>query len=216
VKPLLGKYMLPLFCVYLFEYTINQGIGPTLLYPVPSPHKHRLLGRIIHSVRDYYPLWQLVYQSNVFLSRSSISLGLPPLPRRLLPLPSIIQFFILLLLTLESAKGILGPGDGSHGEAIDALSIWLVFSLICLEGICGGLAYVNAFYHVNHEAPETPPSNSTMNDLEWMRQEREFKIGSIGFADSTGILLASLVAMPMEMELCKIQVGRGKLLCRGL
>jgi battenin len=55
-----------------------------------------------------------------------------------------------------------------------------------------------------------------MNDLEWMRQEREFKIGSIGFADSMGILLASLVAMPMELELCRTQVERGKLLCRGL
>ena len=75
---------------------------------------------------------------------------------------------------------------------------------------------VNAFYHVNHEPPETPPSNSTMNDLEWMRQEREFKIGSIGFADSSGILLASLVAMPMEIQLCKVQVDRGKMLCQGL
>jgi battenin len=217
VKPLLRRYMLPLFCVYLFEYTINQGIGPTLLYPVPSPYKHWLLSRIIHSVRDYYPLWQLVYQSNVFLSRSSISLGMSPLPRRLLPLPSIIQFFILSLLTLESAKGILGPGDGSHGDdRTNALSIWLVFALVSLEGICGGLAYVNAFYHVNHEPPETPSVNSRMNDLEWMRQEREFKIGSIGFADSMGILLASLVAMPMELELCRTQVERGKLLCRGL
>jgi len=75
---------------------------------------------------------------------------------------------------------------------------------------------VNAFYHVNHELPSTPPSNSTMNDLEWMRQEREFKMGSIGFADSSGILLASLVSMPMEMKLCKTQVHRGKLLCQGL
>lgn len=216
VKPLLRRYMLPLFCVYLFEYTINQGIGPTLLYPVPSPQKYWLLSKIIHSVRDFYPLWQLVYQSNVFLSRSSISLGIPPLPRRLLPVPSIIQFFILLLLTFESARGILGPSDGWHSDGSDALSIWLVFGLVCLEGICGGLAYVNAFYHVNHEPPETPPSNSTMNDLEWMRQEREFKIGSIGFADSTGILLASLVAMPLELKLCKTQVDRGKMLCRAL
>jgi len=66
VKPLLMRYMLPLFFVYMFEYTINQGIGPTLIYPVPSPEGHWLLSKFIHSIRDYYPLWQLVYQTTVF------------------------------------------------------------------------------------------------------------------------------------------------------
>jgi len=59
VQPLLLKYMLPLFCVYLFEYTINQGISPTLLYPVPSAEDHPWISKVIHSVRDYYPLWQV-------------------------------------------------------------------------------------------------------------------------------------------------------------
>ncbi|KAJ3561689.1 hypothetical protein NP233_g10045 [Leucocoprinus birnbaumii] len=176
VKPLLTKYMLPLFSVYLFEYTINQGIAPTLLYPVPSPDKHWLLSKIIHSVRDYYPFWQLVYQATVFLSRSSISLGLPALPERLLPLPAIIQAVILSLLALESAYGFFS----SEAEAIN---VFFVFILISLEGICGGLAYVNVFYRVNQEQPE---SN---HDLERTKQEKEFKIGSIGFADSSGIFV---------------------------
>ncbi|KAL0946243.1 hypothetical protein HGRIS_012500 [Hohenbuehelia grisea] len=59
VQPMLRKYMLPLFLVYTLEYTINQGIAPTLLYPVPSPQKYWLLSKIIHSIRDYYPLWQV-------------------------------------------------------------------------------------------------------------------------------------------------------------
>jgi hypothetical protein len=33
-----------------------QGVAPTLLYPVPS---HGLISKIIRSVRDYYPLWQV-------------------------------------------------------------------------------------------------------------------------------------------------------------
>jgi len=210
VKPLLSKYMLPLFCVYLFEYTINQGIGPTLLYPVPSK-EHWLLSKIIHTVRDYYPLWQLVYQSTVFLSRSSLSLGLPALPERLLPLPAITQAIILLLLAYESAVGVFSAGDGPN----ERTSIFFVFFLICLEGICGGLAYVNVYYRINHEPPDTYARNSS-NDVERTRQEREFKIGSIGFADSTGILLASLLAVPTEIELCKAQVRRGKVLCKGL
>ncbi|PPQ97278.1 hypothetical protein CVT26_006671 [Gymnopilus dilepis] len=206
VKPMLPKYMLPLFCVYLFEYTINQGIGPTLLYPVPSPEDHWLLSKIIHSVRDYYPLWQLVYQATVFLSRSSISLGIPALPTRFLPLPAIVQFVILTTLVYESAYGLFGENQ-------EGLNVFFVFSLISVEGICGGLAYVNVFYRINHE----PPDSSTANhDIERARQEREFKIGSVGFADSTGILFASILAVPTEIELCKAQVRRGKLLCKGL
>ncbi|KIK61333.1 hypothetical protein GYMLUDRAFT_580351 [Collybiopsis luxurians FD-317 M1] len=147
VKPLLWRYMLPLFSVYLFEYTINQGIAPTLLYPIPPPEKYWLLSKIIHSVRDYYPLWQLVYQTTVFLSRSSISIGLPPLPPRLLPLPSVVQGCILLALAFESAVGFYPQGSasstggsGGSDEGMEGWSIATVFLLISLEGICGGLA----------------------------------------------------------------------------
>ncbi|TFK75744.1 batten's disease protein Cln3 [Pluteus cervinus] len=203
VKPLLVKYMLPLFCVYTFEYTINQGVAPTLLYPVPEAGRHWVLGKIIHSVRDYYPLWQLVYQTTVFISRSTISLGIPPLPQKLLSVPAIVQGVILLVLSAESAIGFFADSDAS--------SIIFVFLLISLEGVCGGLAYVNVFYRINQERPD--PNDE---DLERIKQEREFKIGSVGFADSSGILLASLLAVPTEIELCKTQVRRGKLFCKGL
>lgn len=55
------------------------------------------------------------------------------LPARFLPAPAIIQFVILLILVLESAVGLL-PEDRAGG------SIFLVFLLISIEGICGGLA----------------------------------------------------------------------------
>ncbi|THH28989.1 hypothetical protein EUX98_g5197 [Antrodiella citrinella] len=205
VKPLLMVYMLPLFIVYTLEYTINQGVAPTLLYPVPSPEKNWFLSHIIHSVRDYYPLWQLVYQTTVFFSRSSITLGMPPIPRRLLPVPAAVQAVILTILIIESAVGIFG--DENEG-----LSFTLVFLLISLEGICGGLAYVNVFYRVNQEESTI----SADGDPERAKQEREFKIGSIGFADSMGILFASIIAVPTEVQLCNIQAGRGKMICKGL
>ena len=53
-------------------------------------------------------------------------------------------------------------------------------------------------------------------DPERKKQEREFRIGSMGFADSLGILLASLIAMPTEIGLCRTQVHRGKNLCVSL
>ncbi|KAF8557494.1 batten's disease protein Cln3 [Imleria badia] len=205
VKPMIFKYMLPLFLVYTFEYTINQGVAPTLLYPVPTPERGGLLSKIIHSIRDYYPLWQLVYQSTVFISRSSISLGIPPLPEKLLSLPAVAQFLILVTLMYESAVGIFS-------EDHPASSIIFVFLLISIEGICGGLAYVNVFYRINQERPDP----STVIDMERSRQELEFKIGSLGFSDSSGILLAALLAVPTEVQLCRAQVARMKMLCKGL
>jgi len=83
------------------------------------------------------PLRQLVYQTSVFLSRSSISLGLPALPARLLSLPAIVQAVILLLLSLESSLGIFASTDDSRSAST---AIPLIFLLISIEGICGGLA----------------------------------------------------------------------------
>lgn len=69
---------------------------------------------------------------------------------------------------------------------------------------------VNTFYHIN----QLPIRAGT--DPELAKQEREFQIGSIGFADSFGILCASLLAMPTELELCNAQVRRGKMLCKAV
>ncbi|KAI0342458.1 batten's disease protein Cln3 [Trametopsis cervina] len=205
VKPLLLRYMLPLAAVYTLEYTINQGVAPTLVYPVPSPDGYWFLSKIIKSIRDYYPLWQLVYQTTVFFSRSSISLGIPPLPAKFLSAPAFTQALILITLAIESGVGIFS-------EDSQALSFAFVFLLISIEGICGGLAYVNTFYHINQEQPLTVDTV----DPERAKQEREFKIGSIGFADSSGILLASILAVPTEVGLCNAQAARGKMLCKSL
>ena len=87
---------------------------------------------------------------------------------------------------------------------------------------------VNVFYRLNQEytspAPrlrnsEDPAYDEVDDDAfgrERLKQEREFKIGSIGFADSSGILLASILAVPTEVILCRAQVGRGKALCKEL
>lgn len=55
-----------------------------------------------------------------------------------------------------------------------------------------------------------------LQDTERAKQEKEFKIGATGFAESLGVLLASLVAMLTELELCKAQVRRGKLYCKNI
>ncbi|KAJ9094478.1 hypothetical protein QFC21_006017 [Naganishia friedmannii] len=119
VKPLLLRYMLPLFLVYAFEYIINTGVAPTLAFPPPSTG---VWSRVFKSIRDYYPFWSLTYQTFVFLSRSSLSLGLAPLPKRLLFLPAACQAIIMTLLSLQASHYIFSPAQARphHGQPAQA------------------------------------------------------------------------------------------------
>ncbi|KAH9464635.1 hypothetical protein Pst134EB_004157 [Puccinia striiformis f. sp. tritici] len=198
-KPLLMPYMLPLFAVYFAEYTINTGIAPTLLYPPPTKnHAHSMFSLIFKSLRDYYPFWQLTYQIFVFFSRSSMAIfRFPALPRRLIPLPSMIQVLIFSVLLMEGSSSFLSgivPKDWIY---------FLIFAIISIEGICGGLAYVSVYYWLgNDQIATTSPI------------ENEFRIACVGFADTFGILLASIFSSWLEPKLCGIQVSHGRTLCR--
>ncbi|TRM67685.1 CLN3 protein-domain-containing protein [Schizophyllum amplum] len=264
VRPLLARYMIPLFLVYFFEYTINQGVSPTLSYPPPSIVEHPILGRLFRSRGDFYVVWQMTYQTTVFFSRSSLLLSIPALPERLLPLPATVQGVLLAVLVYISVNtGSVGLDVMSSGG--DAVGIiYLILALIALEGICGGSSYVNTFYRINQEsdrlieaanlqnrevdagpialpedsnaedsesddgAPPSPTmtldsatrawrddldshptasSASSLVDQRLRAAQREFLIGSLGFSDSVGILLASIISVPVEVALCKWREG---------
>ncbi|KAE8543691.1 protein BTN1 [Cryptococcus gattii VGV] len=199
LRPLVVRYMLPLCAVYVEEYVINSGVAPTLVFPLPT---YGIWSWLFKSPRDYYPFWSLTYQTFVFLSRSSLSLGLPPIPKRLLPLPAIIQFLVLSLLYLQaktfffSSPAYTPPAEGESG-GVDR-SITIVFLLICLEGLCGGSGYVNTFYHVGREGNgdenddddggnEMGADQRVLRGMEKKAMEREFRIGAVGAADSTEV-----------------------------
>lgn len=105
--------MLPLFLVYVAEYTINQGVAPTLLFPLASsPFKH---------YRAFYPAYNALYQLGVFISRSS----LPFVRVRTLYTPTLLQVLNLCLLTAHALWPFL-PG------------VWWVFVVVFWEGLLGG------------------------------------------------------------------------------
>ncbi|GAA5835382.1 hypothetical protein JCM11251_005219 [Rhodosporidiobolus azoricus] len=211
-RPLVVRFMLPLFFVYLAEYTINSGVAPTLLYAVPTKDSVPVLHLAIKSLRDYYPLWQLLYQTFVFISRSSLSVfHLPPLPLRLLPLPTLLQLVILLLTTLEASHSLLLHLAGSSESA----ATWVVAALVCCEGLCGGAAYVNAFHRLAVMQDQGAEGLEVEGDVlgggglgkseARKAQEKEFQIASVGLADTLGILVASMASMVIEPALCEAQ-----------
>ncbi|GAA6061190.1 hypothetical protein JCM10212_002403 [Sporobolomyces blumeae] len=223
-RPLLVRFMLPLFFVYLAEYTINSGVAPTLLYEVPRPEESPVLALMIKNLRDYYPLWQLLYQTFVFVSRSSLSiLHLPPLPIALLPLPTLLQLCILFLTMAEATTSVFVRLFGEAGAT------WVTAGLVCAEGLCGGAAYVNCYYWLGADAGDDEGEDErdgaglergvlgTGTKARRRRdQEKEFRIASVGFADTSGIMVASLVSSLLEPRLCASQVSRGRTYCHSL
>ncbi|PHH91782.1 hypothetical protein CDD83_10350 [Cordyceps sp. RAO-2017] len=127
-KSLFMPYMVPLFLVYVAEYTINQGVSPTLLFPVESsPFRH---------FRSFYPFYGFLYQLGVFISRSSMSL----VRIHNLYLPSVLQLANLAFLTL-------------HALFYFIPSVYLVFVIIFWEGLLGGCVYVNCFAEILENVP---------------------------------------------------------------
>ena len=128
-KGLFFPFMLPLLLVYVAEYTINQGVAPTLLFPLAqSPFKH---------YRAFYPSYNAIYQVGVFISRSST----PFLRIHHLYLPSFLQVANLVLLT-------------SHALFNFIPSVYIIFVIIFWEGLLGGLVYVNTFAEISDTVPK--------------------------------------------------------------
>lgn len=128
-RGLVIPYMLPLFLVYLAEYTINQGVAPTLLFPLEhAPFKE---------YREFYPVYGTIYQLGVFISRSS----LPFVRIRSLYIPTWLQVLNLGLLTTQAIWPFIP-------------NVWFIFLIILWEGLLGGLVYVSTFAAVREDVPE--------------------------------------------------------------
>ncbi|KAG9231281.1 batten's disease protein Cln3 [Amylocarpus encephaloides] len=122
-------YMLPLLLVYVAEYTINQGVSPTLLFPLASTP--------FTEFRSFYPFYNLLYQLGVFVARSST----PFIRLHNLYLPSCLQILNLLLLVSQSLYWWIP-------------SVYLVFVVVFWEGLLGGAVYVNTFAEIMEKVPE--------------------------------------------------------------
>ena len=120
--------MLPLLLVYIAEYSINQGVAPTLLFPLEStPFKH---------YRAFYPVYNAIYQVGVFISRSST----PFFRVHNLYLPSFLQIANLLLLTIHAVFNFIP-------------NVYFIFLVVFWEGLLGGLVYVNTFAEILDTVP---------------------------------------------------------------
>ena len=121
--------MLPLLLVYIAEYTINQGVSPTLLFPLRETP--------FNEFREFYPTYNAIYQVGVFISRSST----PFVRVHHLYLPSFLQIFNLAILTAHALFNFIP-------------NVYIVFAIIFWEGLLGGLVYVNTFAEITDRLPK--------------------------------------------------------------
>jgi battenin len=122
-------YMLPLFIVYIAEYTINLGVSPTLLFALSfSPFSE---------FRAFYPFYNFLYQIGVFIARTSS----PFMRMHALYIPSLLQVANLLTLT-------------SHAMYDWIPNVYIVFIIIFWEGLLGGFVYINTFAEIMDTVPK--------------------------------------------------------------
>jgi battenin len=185
--------------VYIAEYTINQGVSPTLLFPIEDTP--------FTEYRQFYPMYAFLYQLGVFISRSSVSF----IRIHNLYLPSLLQVANLILLLAVcplppfplrlSAQTQTEANTPIQHSLTPFLSIYPLFALILWEGLLGGAVYVNTFAEIMSTVPDA---------------DREFSLGATSVSDSGGICVASLIGMAIEGRLCEWNVQHGRSWCRSL
>lgn len=127
-------YMLPLLLVYIAEYTVNQGVSPTLYFPISSSSPHN---PPFAAYREFYPFYNFLYQVGVFISRSST----PFIRIHNLYLPSFLQIANLTILISQSLWDWIP-------------TVYIVFIIVFWEGLLGGAVYVNTFAEIMDKVPE--------------------------------------------------------------
>lgn len=75
---------------------------------------------------------------------------------------------------------------------------WPIMLVIFYEGLLGGASYVNTFLNILQEVEP---------------EKREFALGAVSIADSSGVFLAALIGLILEPSLCRHQVADGRPWC---
>eukprot|EP01135_Chromosphaera_perkinsii_P006273 Nk52_evm2s485 gene=Nk52_evmTU2s485 len=158
--PLL-RYMVPLFFVYFAEYAINSGVQPAMTFAGVSGFAEK----------DQYVYYQFLYQVGVFCSRSSVNL----FHTKKVWIFAMAQCALFCVFFTGVRYSYL-PG------------MWFTFVFTFVEGLFGGLVYVNAFYSIAKKAKP---------------EHKEFCMSVPCAADTFGILASAICSLYIQTYLCQ-------------
>ncbi|KAG5450244.1 G1/S-specific cyclin cln3 [Clonorchis sinensis] len=118
----LAGLLIFLSLVYFFEYIINQSLFELLIFTNTI------------SEAEQYRWYQVLYQTGVFISRSSVNL----IQLKRTWIMAILQALNFVLCLTQVIYRYIP-------------NIWIMFFIILYEGCLGGLSYVNTFYRILQE-----------------------------------------------------------------
>lgn len=162
--PKLMIYFIPLMMVYFFEYFINQGLFELVIFK-----------NIFLTKEEQYRAFQIIYQVGVFVSRSSVNL----IQIRRTWIMSVVQGFIAVYFMFEAIY-LFTP------------SIIIIFGIIFIEGLQGGLAYVNTYYRMTQEVPQN---------------YKAYAMNIVAMGDSFGIIAAGFLAIKAHNWICQLPIS---------
>lgn len=124
------------------------------------------------TLAQQYRWYQVTYQIGVFVSRSSVN---------------IIQ--IERTWIMSTIQGILALFFLTEAIFLFTPNISIIFIMIFIEGLQGGLAYVNTYYRISREIPAT---------------RKAFAMNIVASSDSIGIIFAGFLAIPTHNWICQM------------
>ena len=140
-----NNYIIPLFLVYFFEYSINLALLPRIT---------RFNGQQI-DIKKYYPIYNITYQFGVLISRS-IKLILPNVNINKLYMFSLLQFINLIIFIFIAIYSFIPY-------------ISILYIIIFYEGLIGGMAYLFTFNKIKNmlsdDKKELCSSITTIGDV---------------------------------------------------
>ncbi len=161
--PKLMIYFIPFVFVYLFEYFINQGLFELIIFK-----------NILLTKEEQYRAYQITYQIGVFVSRSSVNV----IQIERTWIMTAIQGIIAVFLTFEAIY-LFTP------------SILIIFVIIFIEGLQGGLSYVNTYYQITQKVPQN---------------YKQYAMNIVATGDSFGIIAAGFLAIKAHNWICQLPI----------
>mmetsp|Transcript_4332 Transcript_4332/g.9867 ORF Transcript_4332/g.9867 Transcript_4332/m.9867 type:complete len:220 (+) Transcript_4332:1672-2331(+) len=182
----LWPYMIPLFTVYVAEYTLQSGTWTTIGFPVTS----------VQSRDNFFQYSNWMYQAGVFVSRSSGAFFLAPMVLLwMMPFLQVINVGIYWFIAAnqqmhsEHDHGHENENDPTAAALAFVYSPLFLYSTAFYTGLLGGAVYIHGYLRICRDLP---------------LERREFALSATSLAECLGIVVADVLGLLVQACLYRI------------
>mmetsp|Transcript_13625 Transcript_13625/g.31938 ORF Transcript_13625/g.31938 Transcript_13625/m.31938 type:complete len:700 (+) Transcript_13625:433-2532(+) len=171
----LWPYMVPLFTVYVAEYTLQSGTWSAIGFPVTSKE----------SRDEFYQYSNWTYQVGVFISRSSGTFVVAPMSLLwAMPFLQCANVWIYWAVAANQTADATTTATTSFWS-----SPWFLYPTALYTGFLGGAVYVHGYLRICRDLP---------------LEHREFALSATSLAECLGIVVADFLGLLVQACLYEI------------